>query len=79
MRLGGRCALGLLAGEFGFEVVEFGAGHLALEYFDHFFKDVTFRDVFADANGAGSEAVGTQLLGEPKFGHLLAFAGIDEA
>jgi hypothetical protein len=50
-----------------------------LEYFDHFVEDITFGDVVADANGAGSKVVGTELLGEPVLGHLLAFAAVDEA
>lgn len=55
-------------GEVVFEGVEFGAGDIALRELADIVEEIAAGDGIADAQGAGADAIGAELFGEPEFG-----------
>ena len=54
---------------------DFGFGDVAAEGFGEIFAEVAFGDGVVGAEGAGADAEGAQLVGEPHFGDLPAIPG----
>ena len=63
-----------------FEFVEKGLGfrfwNVSLSGFQKIIEKIAFVVDFPDPNGARADAIGAQLLGEPKFVYFLFFSGL---